>query len=548
MLTNKYRKVVFLFHCPFFYFFQKIILMKKLLLFIVLAFIAITTYSQSYFERFIEPEDVVFREAEYVIETEDHGFIISCCPRYIYENDMLIRMTTDGEITNRLVFQINGKNLRYCGLYKSPDRENEYLAIAVLAGFVTPSYIQTELAFLRLDSELNITSQNIFSLDEGYRFYTKASQKDHPRFVLGEDGIFTMAAHCLKTDGFCYIFAKMTSDGELLMMKEDDTFTEDVNFQYDLFAKSNGNCGMISWSNKDQGGEFLYNIDSILNCVRTTRLLGLKLKMVQTNPQYLDTTFKYQCFRGKGLAISDTSFLLTCYASYLKHMGGNRGYAHFVAIVNDSVDVLDVKIFDIANEQNPKKLVAGVKALSVTEDAIYHGGFNGHYGYYDLMYSPPFTPSRIIVSKFDRELNLIWRRFYGANDNSYEINVIQATEDGGCILTGVCALKKNPDYYLSYVLKLDADGFDSVDENGESIVRPYYCYPNPAKDNLNIEFSPDVQCQSVGIFTLDGRLIETYSETSEQTTISIENLQFGTYIMKVKLADGKEYSERIVKE
>ena len=92
--------------------------MKKQLLFIVLAFAVITGYSQSYFEKFIEPEDGVFREAEYVVETEDHGFIISCSARYINQNGMLLKITADGEITNRLIFQINNKDLRYCGLYK----------------------------------------------------------------------------------------------------------------------------------------------------------------------------------------------------------------------------------------------------------------------------------------------------------------------------------------------------------------------------------------------------------------------------------------------
>jgi len=142
----------------------------------------------------------------------------------------------------------------------------------------------------------------------------------------------------------------------------------------------------------------------------------------------------------------------------------------------------------------------------------------------------------------------IWRRYFGENDNFYDINVIQATDDGGCVLTGICS--KNPDYfdYYAYLLKVDENGYDAVDENVESIVKPYCCYPNPVRDNLYIEFSPDVSCQSVEIYSMDGRLVETCHGASQQTTINVENLNAGVYILKIRMADGKEFSERIVKQ
>ena len=521
--------------------------MKKQLLFIVLAFAVITGYSQSYFEKFIEPEDGVFREAEYVVETEDHGFIISCSARYINQNGMLLKITADGEITNRLIFQINNKDLRYCGLYKNPDQENEYIAIALLVGVINSSYVMTELAFLHLDADLNIISQNICSLDEGYFFYVVNQEKDFPRFELREDGTFLMAAHCYKTDSYCYVFAKIRTDGEIIRMQEDSNFDESVNYLSDLFQRDNGGCGMICWSNKDNGGEFYYTVDSSLNCVKNARLSNTKLKVIQTNPQYPDTTYNYFFPRGTGVAYNDTSFLLTNHTKYLKHSGGKFGFAYFVAKVNDSIDVYDIKIWDIIAQTEPARRVAGVKALSVTDDAIYQCGFNRHNSY-GLIYTEPPVPSIITVSKFDKDLNLIWRRYYGANDNIYEINVIQATEDGGCILTGVSAQTPKSNYYLSYVLKLDADGYDSVDENGESIAKPYCCYPNPAHDNIYIEISPDVQCKSIEICTLDGRLVEIFTSTCDLTSINIANLNSGIYILKLKMSEGTEFSERIVKD
>lgn len=519
--------------------------MKKILLFLVVAFAAIPGYSQSYFEKFIEPEDGVFREAEYVVETQDHGFIINCRPLYKYLNDELIRLTADGEITHRLVFQIDGKNLKYCSLLKSQEHDDEYMAIAVLtSGYSSSSYTQNELAFLRFDSDLNITSQNICPIGDKYVNMSTTSTLDYPKFAMNPDGTFFMAAHCLKDDdSFCYLFAKITADGEIVSIKEDSSLDESVNYPADMFARNNGSYGVIICSNKDQGGQFYHIVDSSLNCVKIARFTNIKF--VHT-PQYIDTTFKYLMGEsGTGVTYDDTTFLLTGAGLFLTS-SGKYGSNHFIAKVNDSVAVSDALIWDRL-QGNPLRMPAGVKALSFSDDAIYHCGYNGHYGHGQI-YSTAVQPTVVTVNKFDRDLNLLWRRYYSANDNSYEINLIQATEDGGCIITGVSAKKPNYTSYMSYVLKLDADGYNSVDENSESMAKPYYCYPNPAKDYLYIELSPDVKCQSVEIYDLEGRLVETFFETSPETTINISNLDTGVYIMNIKLSDGKEYSEKIVKE
>ena len=73
-------------------------------------------------------------------------------------------------------------------------------------------------------------------------------------------------------------------------------------------------------------------------------------------------------------------------------------------------------------------------------------------------------------------------------------------------------------------------------------------YPNPSKDFIKIELSDNSSCQSIEIYSIDGRLVETFPETSSQPTIKIVNLTAGVYIMKVRLSDGKEYAERIIKE
>ena len=95
-------------------------------------------------------------------------------------------------------------------------------------------------------------------------------------------------------------------------------------------------------------------------------------------------------------------------------------------------------------------------------------------------------------------------------------------------------------------------GFNTIIEYCESLdnlVEPRASvYPNPAKDFIQIAQSDNSYCQSIEIYSIDGCLVETFPETSQQTTIDIANLTAGIYIMKVRLSDGREYAERIVKE
>ena len=52
--------------------------------------------------------------------------------------------------------------------------------------------------------------------------------------------------------------------------------------------------------------------------------------------------------------------------------------------------------------------------------------------------------------------------------------------------------------------------------------------------------------QSVEIYAIDGRLLK--SQISNLETVDVSKLNAGIYILKVNMADGREFTERIVKE
>ena len=65
---------------------------------------------------------------------------------------------------------------------------------------------------------------------------------------------------------------------------------------------------------------------------------------------------------------------------------------------------------------------------------------------------------------------------------------------------------------------------------------------------LHVSFANNATCQSIEIYSVDGRIVERHGRASLQTAIDISNLNPGVYILKVNMADGTVHTERIVKE
>lgn len=97
----------------------------------------------------------------------------------------------------------------------------------------------------------------------------------------------------------------------------------------------------------------------------------------------------------------------------------------------------------------------------------------------------------------------------------------------------------------NYPLRWGQTSLDwSVDENTKITAT---IHPNPAKDLITIDLPNEGYCKSIEIFSIDGRLLETFSGTSQQTTIDISGLYAGMYIIKIRMADDSEFSEKIIK-
>ena len=77
-------------------------------------------------------------------------------------------------------------------------------------------------------------------------------------------------------------------------------------------------------------------------------------------------------------------------------------------------------------------------------------------------------------------------------------------------------------------------------------VRPYAFYPNPTRDRLRLQYSPDVEPASIELYDLQGRLVR--SQGSGLESFNLQGLAPGQYVMKVTMTDGITFSDKVVKE
>ena len=150
------------------------------------------------------------------------------------------------------------------------------------------------------------------------------------------------------------------------------------------------------------------------------------------------------------------------------------------------------------------------------------------------------TPvGRVSVVKMDADFNILWQRFCLEPEGYSRVgSECVALEEGGVVVGGT-VFGAPPELFF---IVFNDEGW-SVNEPLSSF-RPYCIYPNPVKDRLSIQFSPDVKLESIELYDVSGRCVAN-SRTAE---MEVSNLPSGHYVAKITLEGGKVYSDKVVKE
>jgi hypothetical protein len=169
-----------------------------------------------------------------------------------------------------------------------------------------------------------------------------------------------------------------------------------------------------------------------------------------------------------------------------------------------------------------------------------------------LLYSEmnPEYQQMTFAVKMDPDFNVEWKRFFKISEKVELFSTahcIPATDNEGnevMAITGDCIDIQNNQIGMFYFF-LTHDGTVGVNEGGIE-VRPYIYYPNPVKEQLQMQFSPDVQPAQVELYDLQGRLVGAQNKAFE--SLDMSRLPTGTYSMRVTLENGKVYSNKVVKQ
>lgn len=147
----------------------------------------------------------------------------------------------------------------------------------------------------------------------------------------------------------------------------------------------------------------------------------------------------------------------------------------------------------------------------------------------------------LYISYFDSDLNLIWeRKVQDCISKHSSIMSAALCDNGDLALTG---LGYDNDYNsLIFTMVMDKDGKPLNIE--ESLVLPYSFYPNPADNEICLSMSPDVNCEKVEIYSIDGKLC--LEQNFNFNSIDVNSLPDGIYMMKVTLSNGNVYTEKVI--
>ena len=125
---------------------------------------------------------------------------------------------------------------------------------------------------------------------------------------------------------------------------------------------------------------------------------------------------------------------------------------------------------------------------------------------------------------------------------TYTISANGYKYGGDVIVIWPVALSANTVDSLQFNIFIDSTANEVKEIDVEKIIK---LYPNPAKEDINIENIDDAHIEGINIYDLNGKLVLS---NRHEKTINIENLSKGVYNINVLLSNKKQYSIKIIKQ
>lgn len=507
--------------------------MKKLLIILSLSLYCATAFPQreGFFNVYEQTEKSFCASA--AIETEDSCHIIAVYDYYGGCGE-LKKISQDGVLLKRLTFGNDDTFSGIEGLYCDPWHSDAFYAI----GHVTRLEEQISKPFvMHFSEELELLDFKEVELPEDYHNFIMT------RTLLTSENDFLFATSLGPQNAYHRLYMRIALDGTLTKIHEETEgcghsiminaifeFPEDNRFGE--YRNSYWIPGYITLKPR----LFSFNDDFVFD---TLHEYG---NIIETLGDTVHTITNNAAANGTVLVFNDSILLFSDRALEDWHIGvttyeNDRSTLLFSSDLEGNIKNYLV----IGSKNNSTEFPIAFNAIDIDKngDGIYHGCYSR-----DDVISYPF-PNRLVITKTDDTLGVIWEKAYSYPSRFLEASYLLATNDGGCIVTGG-AYNEASDHYDLFVLKINSEGMMGTEEFIVQDSRPYTYYPNPTHDRLCLQFSPDVQPKQIELHDLQGRLVLTQRKGLE--SIDISHLPAGIYMMRVTMEDGKTFTDKVVKE
>jgi hypothetical protein len=227
--------------------------------------------------------------------------------------------------------------------------------------------------------------------------------------------------------------------------------------------------------------------------------------------------------------------VITIGTTILTNTAADKSYDIFIAKYNSDGDVLWAKkaggpawenAYSIAVDGSGKLLLAGWFA----SPSITFGT--------QILHCTSLQPD-IFIAKYDTWGNALWATSEGGifDDEAFSVDVDAA---GNIYLAGKynsptlslgLATLSNTDISCDThdIFLAKTSNSSGLNESGNQIY--ISAFPNPASDNIRITISEKA---TIEILNIEGRIMKAASQVEEQTTIKVQDLPAGVYILKAR--------------
>lgn len=504
-----------------------------LLLFMMLSLSCYPFAEQSGFFRIYERQDKQLCAAS-AIETNNGDIIISTYD-YSGGNGELVKLSENGEILNRVIVGETGSQT----MIQSIDHDPENFSLYYGLGFAIHSENNTTLPILiHFDEDLILLDFHEVELPSNYSRFVMS------RAIMTSNGKYLFAASLDGNDDYHRLYMWITLDGELEKIFEVTDDCRPSNMINVLFEfPEDGEYGEFRSSSTTLGNRGLvprlFKFDE--DCVVDT--LNEYPKFYEQHGDTLYCLLQTAIANSTAIVLEDSAIIFSNRVhEWWSNINTGFDYRQDGSNIFFKTDlngnILDYIVLGSGNDIIDVPAVYNAIGIAQDEENGKRFFYNAFFDYED--YIPSEKPNRVTIAKIDEDFDIIWQQTYTHPTKYLQACYLLSLSDGGCLLVG--GAFENGHFDL-FVLKAE----DSVGITTENVETRYLLfYPNPAQDQLHLQFSPNTQPVQLELYDLQGHLVRTQDNSFESFDLGM--LPAGIYTLRVTMENGQVFSNKVVKE